>query len=459
MLLITRLPPSTDFILPRGPGFTLFELAIRFVQKPILGSLFPWAALTGILLSLAGAFWHLSQVLRAFGPIKALERKVWIQKGVLFILGLLGLGLAARFTVGLGLDLIQNVWFFPESLDILEPLATFLVLFIVAWLFLEALSNLIRALLAQGSHARKAFALAGAIILPGAVLYAWAWSHYDLGKKSVAEAAGLSQTRISKAFLILTEKEGRSGYEVHPLQTRYTPENLRALIRYVAGHRTVFTRAALRLLYEGEGMAMDAGALRLVFLLGYQAGDPMARFLLLDSLSSAAPSAGTTLLLDAVADEADYRIGPQGAARIALAYAHLGIKGKAADWSRKASEGPAALPRGLLALPDGGALKPGIIRGSVRGLKAAKVGLYVRRDLAGPAYTLSPTQLVESTTPDEKGRFEFRGLPAGDYYLVLALDSTGLEAARPRLSGHRGDIHLTSRRPRIDLPPLELRSF
>ena len=262
--------------------------------------------------------------------------------------------------------------------------------------------------------------------------------------------------------MILTEKGGHPAYEVHsielgvPGKSEYSPASLKATQRYAARPCTVFARPALRYLYGGATMEMNADGLRLALFLGHLADDVLARVFLLDNLAVAPPGSGKALMLDAEADEGAYGIGPKGAARIALAYAHLGIKDRAAYWEKRASEGAGGVPRGLLSLPEGGALDPGLIRGSVRGAAGVKVGLYARRDASAP-YQLGPSQLVDATAADAKGGFEFNGLAAGDYFLALAVDSEKPRAEdKVTVKGHKGDLHLSAAHPKIELPPLDI---
>lgn len=68
-----------------------------------------------------------------------------------------------------------------------------------------------------------------------------------------------------------------------------------------------------------------------------------------------------------------------------------------------------------------------------------------------------PTWLVDSTIPDAQGRFVFKGLPAGDYFLAFSVDlPEGVQAHALNLKGEIGDIRLSERHPRIELPSLHI---
>lgn len=140
------------------------------------------------------------------------------------------------------------------------------------------------------------------------------------------------------------------------------------------------------------------------------------------------------------------------AARIARAYAHLGEAASARAWAAKA-----AIPAGLLGLDGGGALKPGRVAGTMKGLPTLRAALYRRPDAVAP-YLLDASGFVAAADPDAKGRFAFEGLPAGRYYLAFAFpaDPEGLRGDVV-VSGHRGDIILDARRRAVDLPAIVLR--
>ena len=164
-------------------------------------------------------------------------------------------------------------------------------------------------------------------------------------------------------------------------------------------------------------------------------------------------------LLDRLSDERLWRVGPRAAVMLATAYAHLGLKDKAGLWEERAAAGPGAIPKGLLGLPEsGGALRPGAVRGIVRGLPSARVGLYARKNAFEP-YALNAGRLAAAAKTDAKGSFRFTGLAAGEYFLAFAVPEGALPAQKDAVvvRGHRGDIRLSPQRPDIDLGALEIR--
>jgi hypothetical protein len=246
-----------------------------------------------------------------------------------------------------------------------------------------------------------------------------------------------------RQFIVLTEEEGRPGQATYDLPVVGEPGPP------LTGAGRL---ASLRARYELYAKLMDPAGLRSALVLGVKGNDDLARTILLQHLSSVPPSAEALSALGELADESAYRIGPMGATRIALAYAHLGDAARAEFWARRGAEGPRGIPAGLVDLSGGGALKPGRISGRLEGLRPLIIGLYRKTDPAEP-YFLDAAGLVASAEPDAKGRFSFSGLTAGRYYLAFAFAA----GSSPRVSGHRGDIALDARRAALDLPALTIK--
>jgi len=468
ILTLERLPPSADFILPRRAGFGVFRAAMRVADSPVLRTSVVWSAAALIGLCALILLWRaVREVGAEWLNFKSRGLPAALGAGA-FLGGLLVLAWAFRFCASLWVDIVQNAWFAPESVDWREPLCTFAALWVAAAAGLKAAGSLLRWTIREGaparSQARRAAFFGGGLLLAGLALYGWGCWRYDLRRGSLAEAARLSSSRpVGRTILVLAEKRGRPEVEARSLEyapagkTDFSSESLAAVERYASGPRTVFTLPALRWLYWGYTIEMRAEDLRRALLLGHRLGDPLARLLLLESLIVAPPGPQTAGLLDSLADERRYRIGTRAAARMAIAYARLGMKERSAYWERRAALGEGGIPLGLLPLPRSqGALSPGLLRGRVRGARLVRVGLYARGDRYAP-YELGPGQLVASASVDRRGRFSFRGLGAGDYFLALVFDSPSGEGRQARLSGHRGDIRLDARRPSLVLPELAIR--
>lgn len=453
---LPRLPQSTDFILPRLPGFFLYRLAIAIAGSARGRHAADWGA---VALSISCAIALLAGLWR-WGQWPGLARRGARWRGLACLAGVCLALMATRWAASLYLDLIQNVWFFPESANVFEPLLVWAAFFIPLAFFLRAAEAVL------DMSAWRSIRFACALLVPALVLQFFSVRQYDAGKGSLAEAAGLSQRpHQMRAIVVLTEKDGRPDYEVHELElgvrgtSEFSPESLARVEEYVGGRRTVFTLAGLRYLYAGHTMQMDAEAARRALCLGAMAGDPAGRLLLLQNLEVASPSPAAESCLEGLSDEARYRIGPQGAARLAQAWAHLGFEEKADYWKKRASAGPDGIPEGLLEpSSSGGPLTPGEVRGRIADAPGPlRAALYVRRDPQGP-YILGPTWLVDSTIPDAQGRFDFKGLTAGAYFLAYSVDMPdGMPAHSLNLSGEIGDIHLSEHHPRVELPTIHIK--
>lgn len=423
MIFASRLPITLDFILPRRAGWTLFSLAHDALSRPV-----PRAAFTGVIAllllgSLARFFWLL---------VAAIRRRRWsgggfLSRGLLIALILL----LTRWSFSIWLEVSQKAWFPYGSVNALEPIANLLVCAAIAYCAMTASL----ASVSPGPaplRAPAAWATANALAALSAFSLYGAWAP--------AEAPVESR----RLFVVLTEEEGRPGQAAYDLPV--------AAERNVA-KAGVNRLESLRGLYERRAKLMDPAGLRSALMLGVSYHDDLARSLLLDHLAAAPPSPGALGALGALADETAHRIGPMGAARIALAYARLGDAAQASVWARRASEGPRGIPAGLLDLTGGGALTPGRVSGRIEGLRPLRIGLYRKTDPAAP-YLLDAAALVASVEPDARGRFSFTGIQAGRYYLAFAFEVPGREL---RVRGHRGDLTLDAGKPALELPLLSIK--
>jgi hypothetical protein len=453
---LPRLPQSTDFILPRRPLFFLYRLGVAIAGSARGRQAADWCAVALLIFCAA----VLLTGLWRWGKWPGLFCRGNRRRGLACLAGLcLGL-ISARWAASLYLDLIQNVWFFPENANVLEPLLVWAAFFAPLALFLRASEAVL-----EWSPWRCA-RFTAVLLAPALVLQFWAVRLGDTGKQSLAEAAGLAQRpRQTRAIVVLTEKQGHPDYEVHELElgvrgtSEFSPESLAKVEDYVRGRRTVFTLAGLRYLYAGHTMQMDAAAARQALCLGAVVGDPAGRLLLLENLEVAPPGPEAESCLSSLSNEARYRIGQQGAARLAQAWTHLGFEVKAAYWKKRASTGPDGIPEGLLEPSSpGGPLTPGEVRGRIADAPGPlRAALYVRRDPQG-SYILGPTWLVDSVIPDERGRFDFKGLTAGAYFLAFSVDMP--DGAAPHslnLNGEIGDIHLSEHHPSVELPTIHIK--
>ncbi|MFA6004030.1 MAG: carboxypeptidase-like regulatory domain-containing protein [Elusimicrobiota bacterium] len=455
-ILIMRLPAALEFLVPRHPGFFWFQMVMA------LGAYARFAALAGLLLllsALALLLWDVYRVMD-WRRNKARYRSaaVWL----VLLPSLAGLFYAARWAVSVWFDLLMNVWFIPGGADAREPILAFLGVF-WAGFFLSAAAAALAAWAAQGQRRQllQVAGWAGCGLAPALALYVWAAANCDIRAQDLAAAAGLSRQPAGReTVLIFTEDKSRPDFAVQGMDLDWNEASLGQLEDYLARKpRSAFRRQAERGLWEGYARLQDVPRLRQALWAAERDGDALAWLMLAEHLSAAPPDALAANLLGRIADERRWRIGPQAAAILANAYAHLGMPETAARWRERFSSG-AAIAAGMLPdLPAGGALRPGTVRGRISGTAGARVSLYARPDRTEP-YSLNAGRLAASTQLDAKGGFSFAGLAAGNYYLVLSVSGHGLPENKEELvlRGHRGDISLSQQRPSMALPLISIQT-
>ncbi|MBI5210020.1 MAG: hypothetical protein HY927_08610 [Elusimicrobia bacterium] len=486
LLAFARAPSSADLLVPRRPFYFLFDPLVRAQQSPQGRLAVSWLGL----LLLAGAagllLWRVGAAI--FGGRGAVEAGVPAARGGGWarlartagcVVGLMLIGSMARASMAAILDVIQNAWFAPASVDVAEPAVAFLAAFVVVFAAARAALALIHAVsgerrtacacddlasLGQASRAggsgaprrgREALKAAGWC---GAVAACWlacgvAAVAHDSGK-SLAEAAGIPAGPAGHRTVIVLTEADAPRYEVRDIQpgaagvAEYSPESLAKLLG-LGGRSSVHARSALRHAYTGCAELSDADGMRRAASKALEAGDPLAGLLLLGNLGHAPATPANLGMLDALADEGRWRVGAHAAAMLTFAYARFQKPDKAAYWLKRASEGNAAIPAGLLDLPK--PVRPAKVRGRLAGGEGLDVALYARAQ--GLSAELAAMALAASTTAGAKGAFEFDGIGPGDYFLAVSFPG-----ARPasgiRVSGHKGDIRVEGKD--VAVPPLTI---
>jgi hypothetical protein len=438
MLFASRLPPGADFLLPRRGGFALYRAAWSFLGMPHGPAVF--SALIALILLACAASLALS--LRRAHPGR--PPASWAARAGLAAGPLFAGFLAARLLASV-LDLIQLVWFPYGAMDAREPLAVLAL----GCLVLVPAAAAARAWISGRRRRATALLLALAAFDVGAVLFGAA--------KGVGRPLELPAARGETRYVALTQGPRGPDQEVYVLAPDVfsDPDPRPFLIALASGPSDARRLPALRALYEEEVKRWDLAGLRDALLLGAARGDPLAPSLLLAHLSAAAPSPAALAALGSLSDEGSWRIGPLAAGELSRAYSHLGDAAEAARWADRPRGGRGVAPR-LLGRPEGGALKPGRISGTLNAPSRARVALYARADPQAP-YLLDAAGLVAAAEPDAKGRFSFSGLTAGRYYLAVALSAGDGPRGEVSVSGSRGDLILEAKHPVLVLPVLTLK--
>ena len=431
-----RLPPGPEMLLPKRFGYAGFLVLMRLWSAPAVPAALSWAAVAcaaGLLAALAaGVALELRErrakplsgaraALRGFGAALGAAAAFWLARWALT-------GITA---------LIERAWFFPEALDWREPLLLLGGFCAVLLAAARAAGRLAAWSAGGGGRSGLSRWLPWACALAAAAVLGLGLSSYVSASAAPPDRGG-----APRLVCVLAQKDGRPRVEERLVEVPAEP----------SPEPVAPTAAALRLLYEERTIEMDADGLRRALSLGVSRGDPLARALLLENLLAAPADARTRRLLDSLCDPKRWRVGARAAARLALGYARLGDGDRAAYWLSRASRGEGAPPPGLLALPDARTvLRRGRIFGRLRADGPARVALYARRE-PGQPYLLGPAQLVASSDVGAGGRFDFKDLTEGDYYLAFAVEAPSSAGAsrRPlRVRGSRGDLELSRRRRAI----------
>ena len=433
MLFASRLPPGPEFLLPRRGGFFLYTSAWRLFGAPYGRALF--SALIGLALLLCAA--ALALALRRARP-KRLPAG-WTAKAGLAAGPLFAAFLAAR-SLGHVLDLIARVWFPYGSMDVREPVSVFLL----SALILVPAASAARAWVAGRRRRATILLLALAALDIGGLLLGAA--------KGVGRDLELPAASGRTLFVVLTQGPKGPDRDVYSLAPDvFNDADPRPALRALAsGAADARALPALRALYESEEKRWDLTGLREALLLGASRDDMLAASLLLSHMAAVTPSTEARAALDALADEAVWRVGPLAAAELAKAYRHQGDDAAAKLWAARSGLAP-----GLLGAEDA-PLKKGRISGSLRAPGPVRAALYRREDPDAP-YLLDASDLVASAVPDAKGRFAFGGLSAGRYYLAFALPAGDGRRGEVEVSGHRGDLILDVKHGALVLPVLTLK--
>ena len=295
---------------------------------------------------------------------------------------------------------------------------------------------------------------------------------WDYGRAGLAEAAGLERAEAAEklAVLVLAEPDGGPG-----LQRReevmtaegyaVTRQGLAAVRRYLELQRyqTVFLRPALAYLRKGWALMweperhMDAAIVRL----GPRFPPDYDAFLKAVLVAPATPE--NYERLENVARAADKARSPsvKQAGRLyqglSDAYARFGDLEGSNFWLKRI--------RGLWPLYEEDVnVDPvedrhdGVVSGTVlfngRPASQIQVGLFMQVSTASAPSAREG--LVASTWPDESGRFAFRDLTAGRYYLALRSDPILLGDPRLEVLFSPGTFRLSASRMDWELMPLRV---
>ncbi|TBR18173.1 carboxypeptidase regulatory-like domain-containing protein [bacterium] len=295
---------------------------------------------------------------------------------------------------------------------------------------------------------------------------------WDFGRPGLSEAAGVPRSDAAEklAVLVLAEPDGSPGVQKREEAMTaeglaVTRQGLGAVRRYLElqGYRTVFLREALgylrkgwALLWEPE-MHMDAAAVRL----GPRFPPDFDAFLKAVLVAPATPE--NYERLENVARAADKARSPsvkkagklyQG---LSDAYARFGDLEGSNFWLKRIRKLWPLYEEDVNVDPVEDR-HDGVVSGTVlfngRPASSVQVGLFMQTST-----TSAPSAregLVASTWPDESGRFWFRELTPGRYYLALRSDPILLGDPRIEVLFSPGSFKLSASRMDWELMPLRI---
>lgn len=298
---------------------------------------------------------------------------------------------------------------------------------------------------------------------------------YDLGKKDLAEAAGLrTGAAETLALMVLKPADEPSAFMLQRWPVKFslyegyvpgavaaTRENMERLEDYLfrrdrlAG-RSVFEGQAHEALYRGYFILWDAErAMERLFASAERL--LLARLLMIERLQFAPVTRENLHYLRAFADETRWHAGPEAALGLARGFAHFGMPDEARRWLARAGEG-----RGPVTDEEAAeaALTGGSIRGRItingRAPAGAKLALFREHDMVRELDDFSLARwLIDARAPGESGFFEFGNLGEGRYFLALLApeDTLPTDMHSQALSIHNppGIIELSRDAPEADL--------
>lgn len=466
-LAFPRLPPAAESFIPRHAGFWLVRAAMAVAGRPWGAGAFAVFTAACLVAGAAAAAWPVWP--RTRSSVRALRgRGFGVLAGRLAAgaVGVLVIAAACRLACSLFVEVIENAWFFSQSADLREPLALWLSLALCLALGLRTAAGFWTWILGERPDlsAAPAWAAPGAVLLCAWLSFggfaAWRW---DEARPSLGAAAGfVASTPRRRRVVVLVEDGGKPSPELHvvdfaaPGEIDYGENNLAAAEAYVRRGSSVWRLAALRYLYGGQTLQMDAGALRRALSLGAGLGDGLAAATLAENLAQAPLTQEDSGLLESLADERRYRIGARAAASLAKAYRRFAQADRADYWEKRAADGDGAVAPGLLPRP-GAAARPGVIEGAAFPWQGARAALYSRPPEGEPV-SLGPARLVASSPLPASGRFDFRALSEGEYFLALAFEvPVTAPGAFPEVTPAPGWLTLAKGKGRVDLAPLRVR--
>ncbi len=300
-------------------------------------------------------------------------------------------------------------------------------------------------------------------------VYTNAAKKYDLGKKDLAQAAGVPDKAMESLTLVLLKQDTATVQE-WPLQARgsgfvsmstvaATGESLKRIEDYLAEHKegSVFTYAAQDALIRGHHVMwnLEKGV---EYQFRYADQALLPRMVLLSRLRYLPVTPKNLGYLKALSDESKWYVGKDACLRIAEAFMHFGMTKEAQDWVNKGKERGADMSKAGFLKDE--VLTQGRIKGRVIVNGMANVSTKVA--LMRQDYKIDKIEdgalihkLVDVQDIDKDGSFTFRNIGKGDYLLIIVADKNiipyDIASNKLKVKNLSGPVKIDINRPTMDL--------
>jgi len=274
---------------------------------------------------------------------------------------------------------------------------------------------------------------------------------------------------IALGFPELLITSPRFGDEA-PFNLSFCEQNESAVCRYLQGHggRGVQALSAYDYLFSYRIRRLDMPGLMDTLVAAWEdTGEPVYWNLCLAWITKGAKSEYRYGLLRRITDESKYSIPGRSAIKVSGAYAKYREMERARYWYDKGVSTGRRFTQRDMEVYKPGTVPPfseGKIKGSLSvpdGVNVSGAGIipaasmpyypYISDDVGRTRHlTMSVSDAV---SPAPEGGFEFDGLPAGEYYIILSVPGDGgLSVTNPP-----GVITISEEKPAVDVGTIELK--
>ncbi len=305
---------------------------------------------------------------------------------------------------------------------------------------------------------------------------------YDLDKKDLAQAAGLSSSaEQSKTILLFKSADNSSGVLLQewPMAVEgysmmgknivtLSEENLTRIIKYIDNHPdgSIYKYTAFDVLFKGYHALWDIELGReYQFKASFHLMLP--RIMMISSMKSLPVTDRNIGYLRAFSDEKIWYFGKKIIPKIAAGFIHFNMFDEAGQWIKKAEQlkSDQSEISDWIVIPAAPMLTAGKITGGIKvnGYIPAntKVALF-SADLTGDKISMwnQPISMVDARALDQEGRFLFKNLGQGKYTLALMTEREtipfGISADRIKVKNLPGPIELNIEKSVVDLGDIEI---